>query len=167
MTHRRLQPLADTEAIATTMEAYEHPVRNAPTAEVPDSERLLRARLVFEEALEFVAAMGCDIEVSDSHVTKVSTEVVLNPDAGIDLVEAFDAICDLTVVTKGSAHTLGLPVDEGTLIVDATNRAKVDPATGRANRDRYGKVIKPEGWVAPTAALQALLVQRGWTRSER
>lgn len=154
--------LADTAAIADMMRLYGQTVRTNPTADITDAERILRARLVLEEALEFVAAMGCRAQIpadGDWETVRGDSVVIVSDGPGkVDLVEATDAISDLTVVTKGSAHTLGVPCDAATAIVHATNMAKAGP-DGKIMKDAGGKTQKPEGWVSPTAALAALLGQ--------
>lgn len=150
--------LADTVAVAEFMTAFGQTVRTSPTSDVTNEERLLRARLVFEEALEFVEAMGCIVSTPGHElVEKHSVSVDIDIDASIDLVEATDAIADLVVVTKGSAHTLGVDCDAAFGIVHATNMAKLDPHTGAPIRREDGKVIKPAGWVGPTEKLRQLL----------
>ena len=162
----RLLALPDTRAVADFMDTFGQTIRTTPTADISDEERLLRARLVLEEALEFVAAMGC-VAATTGHdlVTKADTAVFLDPTpgAGIDLVEATDALADLTVVTKGSALTMGIPIDEAFEVVHTTNMAKADPVTGKPIKRDDGKVIKPEGWVGPTEGLRALLRDAGCT----
>lgn len=155
-THTSSTVLADTRAVADFMVAFDQDVRTTPTAAISTEERLLRARLVLEEALEFVDAMGCAVLARDD-----GSVHVVDDDRHIDLVEALDALADIIVVTKGSAHTLGVPVDEAFDIVHATNMAKADPVTGKPVKNEYGKVIKPAGWQPPTESLRALLLARG------
>lgn len=155
--------LADTAAVAEFMSTFGQTVRTVPTTDITPEERVLRARIVLEEALEFVEAMGCDVVESDGYspVTKSSVLVEINPGKDIDLVEATDAMADLDVVVKGSAHTLGVPVDAAFQIVHGTNMAKAPG--GVVLRREDGKIQKPEGWVGPTENLRALLVDSGWT----
>ncbi|WP_349238414.1 hypothetical protein [Nocardioides sp. InS609-2] len=143
------------------MHAFGQEVRSTPTTDITPDERALRARLVLEEALEFVEAMGCDATVDDVDVTKDSVTVEINRDVETDLVEATDALADLNVVGKGSALTLGIPVDDAFRIVHRTNMAKLGPDGEPIRRDD-GKVQKPEGWQPPTQALRDLLLERGW-----
>nr|WP_282580299.1 hypothetical protein [Nocardioides sp. InS609-2] len=154
-------PLDDTAAVAEFMHAFGQEVRSTPTTDITPDERALRARLVLEEALEFVEAMGCDATVDDVDVTKDSVTVEINRDVETDLVEATDALADLNVVGKGSALTLGIPVDDAFRIVHRTNMAKLGPDGEPIRRDD-GKVQKPEGWQPPTQALRDLLLERGW-----
>lgn len=78
-----------------------------------------------------------------------------------------DALVDITVVTRGIALTLGLPVAEAFGIVHETNMAKIDRENGKPYVvDAGGKVGKPEGWKPPTDRLVRLLRGRGWSPSE-
>lgn len=148
------EPLEDTRLIADFMHTFGQDVRDHPTTDITDEERLLRARLVLEEAVEFVKAMGCFVVAYSDRIDDLM-KVVLDPDADIDLVEATDAMADLVVVVKGSAHTLGVDIDEATRIVHGTNMAKAPG--GVVLRREDGKVLKPEGWQPPTEALRALV----------
>ena len=59
------KPYRPQEDIVQLMTQFEQEVKDAP--ELPDAAtRLLRARLVFEEALEFVRACGCTVAVAGS-----------------------------------------------------------------------------------------------------
>lgn len=163
----RTFPYPDTAAVAAFMNAFGQPVRTTPTDDLPADEAELRVRLVVEEAIEFADAMGYSlIAPGGAVVGKKDFEVVATGN-GIDLVESADALADLTVVVKGSAHTLGVDLDSTFIAVHETNMAKMDPVTGKPIRDARGKVTKPEGWQPPTEAITALLVEDGWTPAER
>ena len=89
MTEKDYRPQED---IVTLMTQFEQEVKDAP--ELPnEATRLLRARLVFEEALEFVRACGCAVGRggSDGAKTVVTDEisVVVDPDADA----GFHGIC--------------------------------------------------------------------------
>lgn len=69
-----------------------------------------------------------------------------------DRVEIFDALLDIVVVTIGAMHSLGVDAEGGWDEVMATNFAKIDPETGKCRKREDGKILKPEGWVAPDLA---------------
>ena len=69
-----------------------------------------------------------------------------------DLVSLADGIADLIYVAIGIAHEFGLPLAEVWRRVHASNMAKVDPKTGKVRRRSDGKVLKPDGWIAPDVA---------------
>lgn len=163
----RTFPYPDTAAVADFMDAFGQPVRTHATDDIPADEAELRVRLVVEEAIEFANAMGYNVALPNGAVIGKKTFEAVATGAGIDLVEAADALGDLTVVTKGSAHTLGIDIDSTFIAIHGTNMAKMDPATGKPIRDARGKVTKPEGWVPPTEAIKALLIEDGWTPTEQ
>ena len=159
----RTFPYPDTTAVAEFMTAFGQPVRTTPTDDLDPTEAELRVRLVVEEAIEFATAMGYNLVGPDGAVVGKKTFEAVAHGAPLDLVEAADALADLTVVVKGSAHTLGIDLDSTFIVVHGTNMAKMHPVTGKPVRDARGKVTKPEGWVPPTEAIKALLVEDGWT----
>jgi predicted HAD superfamily Cof-like phosphohydrolase len=69
--------------------------------------------------------------------------------AANDRVEIFDALLDIVVVTIGAMHSLGTDPEGGWDEVMKTNFAKIDPETGKVRKRDDGKILKPEGWVAP------------------
>lgn len=64
-----------------------------------------------------------------------------------DIEEAYDAIIDLLYFAYGTAVEMGLDVEPGFRAVHEANMAKFPG--GVQLRDADGKVMKPEGWVAP------------------
>jgi predicted HAD superfamily Cof-like phosphohydrolase len=154
--------LEDTASVADMMNLMEQTVRTVPTTDVDPTERLLRGRIVVEEALEFAEALGLVITTPGHDlVAKDTVTVEIDQTKEIDLVETLDATADLIVVVKGSAHTFGLPVDDAFRIVHETNMAKA-PGGVLIRRPEDNKILKPEGWVGPTEGLIALLRERGW-----
>lgn len=159
----RTFPYPDTHAVAEFMHAFEQNVRTVATDELEPGEAELRVRLVVEEAVEFANAMGFNVVAPGGAIVGKKSFEAVATGAGIDLVESADALGDLIVVVKGSAHTLGIDIDSTVVAIHGTNMAKMDPTTGKPIRDARGKVTKPEGWVPPTEAITALLVEDGWT----
>lgn len=72
--------------------------------------------------------------------------------ASSNIVDDFDALLDILVVTAGALHSLGVDSEGGWNEVMRTNFAKIDPATGKVRKREDGKVLKPEGWTAPDLA---------------
>jgi predicted HAD superfamily Cof-like phosphohydrolase len=69
-----------------------------------------------------------------------------------DRVEQLDALIDLLVVTMGAIRAAGWDGEGAWEEVMKTNFAKIDPDTGKVRKREDGKVLKPEGWVAPDLA---------------
>ena len=122
------------------MLAGEQEVPGKPT--VPSrGVRMLRAKLVLEEALELAEAIGCFAEV-------VGKAVTVHASLPVDLVRVADACADLSVVTLGTLSACGI-ADNGVLEeVDQNNLTKVSEK-GKLEKDKLGKILKPKGWTRP------------------
>lgn len=69
-----------------------------------------------------------------------------------NLPEFADAIGDLIYVLVGTALEFGIPLPLVWAAIQNANMAKVDAVTGKVIRREDGKILKPEGWVAPDIA---------------
>jgi predicted HAD superfamily Cof-like phosphohydrolase len=69
-----------------------------------------------------------------------------------DRVEQLDALIDILVVTIGAIHSMGANAEGAWREVMATNFNKIDKQSGRVRKREDGKVLKPQGWVAPNLA---------------
>lgn len=123
---------------------------------VPDVEvRKLLAKLILEEALETVNAMGFTLSVSPGGTTGYLAHIdqctFLHRGTQTDLLEVIDGCCDTVYVCVGALVACGVP-DEPHLweVCNANNTkfpggtAKIDPETG--------KYLKPLGWEPPDHA---------------
>src|SRR5579871_2729317 len=124
MTEKAYRPQED---IVTLMTQFEQEVRVAP--ELPDAAtRLLRARLVFEEALEFVRACGCTVAKNGADGAKqcVIDEicVVAAPDVPPDFTEYVDGCIDQLVVTYGALVAAGVKAQSAWDEVQRSNMSK-------------------------------------------
>ena len=107
---------------------------------IPSIEvRLLRARLILEEAVETVMALGFDVNV-DENVVRL--ENAYDP----DLIEIIDGCCDVSVVTTGTLIACGVPDLPFLNTVNQNNLDKFGP--GHSWRED-GKLIKPPGHKKP------------------
>lgn len=113
---------------------------------IPDEEtRLLRARLILEEALETVNALG--VSVYDHIGTLITEEDLdLRADCQPNLVEIADGCADVAVVTTGTALACGIDMRPIQKLVDENNLAKFGP--GHSFRED-GKLQKPPGHKPP------------------
>lgn len=124
---------------------------------VPDEKtRVLRARLMLEEVLETVAALGVTVTLTaptldgaDLHVPVAMDSLSFLAKGDVDLVEAADGCADVAVVTTGTLIALGIPDVELQEMVDENNLAKFGPG---GYRDSNGKWIKPPGHKPPPIA---------------
>jgi predicted HAD superfamily Cof-like phosphohydrolase len=130
------KPYRPQEDIVTLMKQFSQQVKDSP--EMPDPEtRLLRARLVFEEALEFVKGCGCTVTMtvagSDGEKETAVIDaigVVLDPDGKPDLVEYVDGCVDQLVVTYGALNAAGVGVESAWDEVQRSNMSKAWPHCG-------------------------------------
>jgi len=111
------------------------------TVRSPDADtRLLRARLILEECLETIEALGVAlVDVPD----RLDLKVVSEP----DVVEVMDGIADICVVANGTAIAFGVDMAPIQKMVDESN---LDKFRGDAHEDpETGKWIKPSDWEPP------------------
>jgi predicted HAD superfamily Cof-like phosphohydrolase len=130
MTNKPYRPQQD---IVILMKQYNQQVKESP--ELPDpATRLLRARLVFEEALEFVKGCGCTVTTSivgSSGEKKTAVlddiRVVPDPNGTPDFVEYVDGCIDQLVVTYGAMNAAGVKVQPAWDEVQRSNMSKAWP----------------------------------------
>lgn len=108
---------------------------------VPTSkERLLRAKLIFEEALETIEALGVkvDFDYNNYYFDDIGEHNYVPKDV-------LDGVCDLAVVANGTLLSCGLHLvfEEALQRVDENNFSKVRDGVIR-NAD--GKYQKPPGY---------------------
>ena len=119
---------------------------------MPDEEtRLLRAKLILEEAVETIKAMGVGVRLRDSEghagvVTVDPHELSFYIEGEVDLEGVVDGCADVSVVTVGTLIAFG--VDDEPILeeVDQANLRKFGPGS-YARED--GKWMKPPGWTPP------------------
>ncbi|MCY4158902.1 MAG: hypothetical protein OXE92_04165 [Bacteroidetes bacterium] len=115
---------------------------------IPDATtRLLRARLILEEALETVQALGVSVRLADQEVTMESCNFL--PDRSVDLEGVADGCADISVVTIGTLVAFGIDDEKLLREVDEANLRKFGP--GSFVRED-GKWMKPPDWVPPDIA---------------
>lgn len=125
---------------------------------IPSEEvRLLRARLILEEALETITlglgfrvrAKGdpdCLLDLIRRDLMAFDSRPEIAPP---DLEQIADGCADLSVVSIGTLSACGIADDPILLEVDESNLRKFGPG-GRLRED--GKWIKPDDWEPPKIA---------------
>ncbi|MDA0683314.1 MAG: hypothetical protein O2797_07415 [Bacteroidetes bacterium] len=114
-------------------------------ATIPDEGiRILRAKLILEEALETVAALGVTVHASGAEVLEEGLEYTA-PNA-VDLKEVVDGCADISVVTIGTLIAFGIDDEPVLEEVDASNLRKFSEGSYRRED---GKWMKPPGWTPP------------------
>lgn len=72
-----------------------------------------------------------------------------------DLVAAADALADLSYVTMGCAHHMGLPLPR---ILDIVHTANMEKIPGETSRGIKQDAQKPDNWVGPEGMISLLLM---------
>ena len=146
------KPYRPQEDIVTLMKQFEQEVKESP--EMPDPGiRLLRARLVFEEALEFVKGCGCTVMLAEGAGEKTAVidniAVELDPNGTPDLAEYVDGCVDQLVVTYGALNAAGVKAQSAWDEVQRSNMSKAWPhcSVCDAVLERGGgrELVHPEG----------------------
>lgn len=113
---------------------------------IPSKEtRRLRCKLILEECIETINALGFDVQI-DGDLTLISSDFdtgfISFPcrKSGPNLVEIADGCADIKVVTTGTLTACGIDDEELQIAVDENNLAKFGPGSYR--RDD-GKWMKP------------------------
>jgi predicted HAD superfamily Cof-like phosphohydrolase len=130
MTDKTYRPQQD---IVTLMTQFNQEVKNSPALPDP-ATRLLRARLVFEEALEFVKGCGCTVAMpadgtrGEDHAAVIDEITVeLDSKGKPDLVEYVDGCIDQLVVTYGALNAAGIKAQPAWDEVQRSNMSKAWP----------------------------------------
>ncbi len=144
------KPYRPQDDIVTLMKQFDQQVKESP--ELPDADtRLLRARLVFEEALEFVKGCGCTVTISrGENESAVIDEigVVLDSSGKPDFVEYVDGCVDQLVVTYGALNAAGVKAQPAWNEVQRSNMSKAWPHCSVCDavlvRDAAQELVHPE-----------------------
>lgn len=124
---------------------------------IPNEEvRLLRAKLILEEAFEQLEALGIQPcwENGDGRTYDVCDTIKLLPQGEPNLAEIADGICDQVYVSVGTAVACGIDLKPIWELVHEANLAKF----GSGSTIREGKQMKPPGWVAPDEKIRQEIV---------
>lgn len=139
-------------AVAEFMLKANQTVPITPT--IPSLEvRKLRARLILEEALEQVWALGLGAEMGD--VSILIDRIHFYPFGDCDLVKVADGCADLKVVTVGTEIACGI---NGAPIFEEVMRSNFTKFEGGSIRED-GKILKGPKYEPPN--IEPLLKQQG------
>lgn len=108
--------------------------------------RLLRAKLILEECLETIEALGFTPILGQGLTPIDMGSITFKPDLVPNLVEIADGCADISVVTIGTLLACGI----GDLpLLREVDRSNLDKFRGDAHRGENGKWCKPSDWVKP------------------
>lgn len=127
--------------ICRFMEKAGQTIRWKPTVPTYE-ERKLRAKLILEESLETIDALGFSVIVSGVDAKSHQLVELKEP----NLVEIADGIADISVVSIGTTIACGIDIRPIIEMVDESNLAKF--SEGSYRRDD-GKWMKPPNWKPP------------------
>jgi len=119
-------------------------VPNAPINKPTLILRFLRAKLILEEALETVEALGFELNLTKFNSN--SKHFILKDTNKFNLIETVDGCADLKVVVTGTLSSFGLDDEPIQELVDNNNLAKFAPGS---YIDNAGKLIKPPNHQPP------------------
>lgn len=130
----------DVQVVRKFMQAVGQSTPDSPT-EPTREEKLLRAKLIFEEAIELSNALGVSISamVPQGELINSTDDLYFNNDLMFDMVGVVDGCCDLYWVGIGGVavscgFSLREPLDE----VNRSNLSKID----NGHRREDGKWVK-------------------------
>lgn len=119
----------------------------AAPAEPSADVRILRAKLILEEAFETIRdGLGVDVFYAGLYQPVGVDEVAFKANRPFSMVETIDGCCDLRYVTTGTLSACGVPDRPFQHAVDKNNLDKFGP--GHSLRED-GKLIKPPGHQPP------------------
>ncbi len=135
------------------VQAKQHDIRKRPVPALPDEQtRLLRAKLIMEEAVETVEALGFQVQVIPGEDEPITFRP--HPVHKPDLVEILDGCADIFVVTTGTLVACNVPDKKLLEIVDENNMDKFKPGHSFSES---GKLIKPPDHRGPTKQIVKLI----------
>lgn len=152
-----LRRTAHQQRVDKFMKLAKQDLPDRPT--LPDEKaRLLRAKLILEEALETVHALGVDVWVDNArgeeiHIDFTDVRLKSAEDRGPSLEGIADGCADVIVVTTGTLSACGIADDAVQCEVDFNNLAKFEhrcPKCGRTDQVTHN-LNKGNGWVFCTA----------------
>ncbi len=122
---------------------------------MPDSKtRLLRAKLIMEEAIETIQSLGVEMQPSMSAQFLDMDAITFVESSAGSLVKVVDGCCDIAVVTTGTLSACGVGDIVPQRLVNEANLRKFGPG-GQLRSD--GKWIKPPDFVGPDRLIQEYL----------
>jgi predicted HAD superfamily Cof-like phosphohydrolase len=122
--------------------------QDTPTeVHVPDANtRVLRAKLILEEALETVEALGVTVRAGANGPLIEEAELEYAHGNPVDIEGVVDGCADISVVTVGTLIAFGVDDEPVLEEVDSANLRKFGPG-GYKRED--GKWMKPPDWTPP------------------
>lgn len=141
-----------TNCVKSFMRAFGTTIPEGPTTDISDVELITDAKLLLEETLEVIEAMGVDVWVSPYiplNGEPITLENLLfDRVRDIELPHAAQELADVAYVVSYFANRLGIPLDAAIAEVHQANMSKLD-ADGRPVRNEFGRIMKSELYRKP------------------
>lgn len=130
------------ELVREFHEKFGHPIDSIPNIGTVEL-RMLRATLLLEEVLEFIAACGLTIYKDEDgyHVTEDKL-------GEVDIVEMADALGDIRYVTDGANLVFGFPQEKILVEIHESNMSKLG-VDGKPIVRADGKILKGPNYFKP------------------
>jgi hypothetical protein len=132
------------------------PLRKGPFFEQEELNEAWGQPLKFDIGFITLYDKLCDEEADERWTAVNQLKNAIADNAALSLgdlapviAEIADGAIDSIVVNLGLIRALGLHAQPLWDEVFRSNMAKLDPVTGKPNKDESGKVIKPAGWTPP------------------
>jgi predicted HAD superfamily Cof-like phosphohydrolase len=108
---------------------------------------------MYNDVVKFIEACEQERNVKNTElyqklIREEFDEFIRDYFAGDD-VGQLDGCMDMIWVILGYCYMKGYDVDGAWAEVARSNLSKIDPVTGKVNKRKDGKVLKPEGWTPP------------------
>lgn len=138
--------------------AFDQPIHDKPF--VPSEDRLkLRGRLIMEEPLESLLALGAEPDYVLMAAQYIRAAVDSIKRERCNLVELADGLGDSDYVNEGTRLECGIPGRAVAAEIQRSNMAKLGP-DGKPMYREDGKIMKPDGWTPPN--IKGVLLAHGW-----
>ena len=112
--------------------------------------RLLVGRLLFEETMETIHALGLDVTFLSGDTRKPIVHG--SRDKKVDLLDIVDGACDTIYTAQGVLAACGVPDLPHMREVCRANEDKFPDGKPVLSEIQPGKYLKPEGWEGPDHA---------------
>ena len=89
------------------------------------------------------------VEEASSYLNNLMLSLKLDELNTDDKVKIADDLADIIYVSNGLANILGINMDLVNEEVHKSNMSKINELTGKADKNKYGKIIKPSSYFPP------------------
>ncbi len=131
--------MSNQKEVADFMRKAGQEVATELTLDIDDKTCILKAKLLLEETLEAIYALGVDVNLDFNKTNarvKTTDDVSLSKTREIDIVEIADGVADVDYVNMGIANTFGFNHQDVFDEVHRSNMSKFIDGHRKANQGR-------------------------------